>query len=492
MKYRLWILAAVFSVSACSGGASSSLGLAAGTSVPNSAVPPLSVTAVEANTSSVKLDISPVAGAADYRVYDASNPARVKYAGLVQSASKNGTLVPATQIEWDGLTPGRPAILVVEAVDKLGPYPAGNLPAFNPPLPAGCLAAGAPPHGGTPGSNEGSTGSGIAIAGRGCPADTPNAIARSNAITVAATGTAALPSSSAASNVFFDPFSAAEASTLVRIVAPDVQTGSETFTLGRPPTSWTVLVDNADLRDTSLALGDGTFKDVLFDGGTSGSNAPPHAARSSLALVPNANADLSGGRILHATVEIDSHFSAKRGFGFALAPPTDPFSSLYTDGAVNRSNTGLFVQVFGGNEGGVTVDEFAGTRTRVLGPGGSAGRGGALQGPDLGLADRSRWDLFVSQTHVALYQNGARVAETDLPSALPFNSAKLYFVHYLNRSASDAATLRASAPYEDYWLQYTPYSDERTWSNAGFEVLPAGTAWAGLAGSIKLPAKQPL
>jgi hypothetical protein len=245
------------------------------------------------------------------------------------------------------------------------------------------------------------------------------------------------------------------------------------------------LLDNADLRDTSLGLGDGTFRDVLFDGATPGTSAAPHAARSSLALVPNANADLSGGRILHATVEIDSHFSAKRGFGFALAPPTDPFSSLYTDGAVNRSNTGLFVQVFGGSEGGVTLDEFTGTRSRVLGPGGSAGRSGAL-------ADRSRWDLFVSQTHAALYQNGVRVADADLPVPLPFGEAKLYFIHYLNRSSSDAAALRANAPYEDYWLQYTPYSDERTWSNAGFEELPAGTAWAGLANSIKLPAKQAL
>jgi hypothetical protein len=44
-------------------------------------LPPVTVTRVYADTNSAKIKFLPVPGALDYRVYDVSNPADVKYGG---------------------------------------------------------------------------------------------------------------------------------------------------------------------------------------------------------------------------------------------------------------------------------------------------------------------------------------------------------------------------------------------------------------------------
>src|SRR5579863_1750847 len=55
----------------------------AGIPVAHAALPPVTVTGVAANNSSVTIDFNPVPGAADYRVFDTANPMTVKYAGMV-------------------------------------------------------------------------------------------------------------------------------------------------------------------------------------------------------------------------------------------------------------------------------------------------------------------------------------------------------------------------------------------------------------------------
>ncbi|HMD02228.1 MAG TPA: hypothetical protein VKG44_04600, partial [Candidatus Baltobacteraceae bacterium] len=321
----------------------------------------------------------------------------------------------------------------------------------------------------------------------------PNVIARSAPFAVAATGRAPLPSGPAASQVFIDDFAPSEAATLARIVPPDPVAGSETFTLGHPPVSWTILVNNADVANTSLALVDGEFSDVLFDGATPGVGAP-HSARASVALVPNATADFSGGRILHTTLEIDSHFSNRRWFGISLAPVNDPIDFTRDDGSPNRSGNALFFQAFGSAGGALTLDEFARAKAagpeRILGAPGQAAHSLARLNTDLGLDNRERWDLFVSQTHVAIVENGVRLADYDLPAALPFAQGRVYFTHYFDHSATELSGLRASEPWEDFWIQDVPFSDQRHWANAGFEVLPAATPWSSLNSLLKMPAQS--
>ncbi len=497
----------VFAVSACSGGALSSFGPA---SPPSSVDAPsvLVVRNVASGTSSATVGFDAVPGAADYRVYDASDPTHMKYAGLVQAQSRKSQLVPSLQIQWNGLAPGRRATLVVEAVDHLGPFPATAVSGFDPPLPQGCAlpvsAVRAPAtvdqlEAATfvPGGDTGPASNGVVASnGRGCPSNVPGLIARSAPFTVSGTTIPALPSTSAAGQIFFDGFAAEEATTLNRIVPADPIAGSETFTLGRPPDSWTILVDNADVANTSAFIAGGQFNDVLFDQSTARANPSARAARASLALVPNATADFSGGRILHATFEVDSHLSSRRTLSLDLAPATDPLISPAWTGTPNRSASALFFEMQGSSGSPLLVDEFAGTRggvpvtERVLGGPGSLHES-FRSGPDLGLDNRERWDFFVSQSHFAIFENGVRLSEYDLPTPLPFAQAKLYFTHSLEHSAAELASLKNASPWENYWIDNVPFSDERHWSNAGFEVLPATTAWNSLGTLIKLPAPAP-
>gem|GEM_PF-3372543 len=46
-------------------------------------LPPVTITRILPDTNSVKVEFTPVPGALDYRIYDATNPTDVKYAGLV-------------------------------------------------------------------------------------------------------------------------------------------------------------------------------------------------------------------------------------------------------------------------------------------------------------------------------------------------------------------------------------------------------------------------
>jgi len=499
----------VFSVSACSSGGFSSFGPASAPPASLDAPSLLVVRSVASGTSSVKVGFDAVPNAADYRIYDASDPTHMKYAGLVLPPSRRTPLVPNQQIEWNGLVAGRRATLVVEAVDRLGPFPATGVAAFSPPLAAGCgLAASAVRAPATlgplesetfvPGGDTGPASSGAVVSnGRGCPSNVPAVIARSAPFTVLATALPALPSNSAASQVFFDGFAPEEAQTLNRIVAGDPIAGTETFTLGRPPVSWTLLVDNADVATTSAFIGGGQLNDVLFDQPAARVNPAARAARASLALVPNATADFSNGRILHATFEVDSHLSSRRTISFDLAPATDPLSSPLSSATPNRSASALFFEIQGGPGSPLLLDELAGLHggapvvQHVLGAPGSALHESLRSGPDLGLDDRERWDFFVSQSHFAIFENGVRVSEYDLPAALPFSQAKLYFAHSLDHSAAELASLKSGAPWESFWIDNAPFSDERHWNDVGFEVLPAATPWSSAGSLLRIPPPEP-
>jgi hypothetical protein len=69
------------------------------------------------------------------------------------------------------------------------------------------------------------------------------------------------------------------------------------------------------------------------------------------------------------------------------------------------------------------------------------------------------------------------------------------FSHYLYASMWGTSRLKVTAPWEQYWMQYFPYSDERHWDNMGVEVLPASDVpgnWSNLASRISMPAFVPL
>src|SRR5689334_19764425 len=98
-------------------------------------LPLVKIAQVITNDDSAKIYITPISGAADYRIYDRANPHFVKYAGgaggsaFRQVPRWNSTLgkfiytersLPC--IEFNGMDPNKAYNLVVEALDAPGPY----------------------------------------------------------------------------------------------------------------------------------------------------------------------------------------------------------------------------------------------------------------------------------------------------------------------------------------------------------------------------------
>ncbi|HEX5323783.1 MAG TPA: hypothetical protein VFW40_08355, partial [Capsulimonadaceae bacterium] len=109
-----------------------------------------------------------------------------------------------------------------------------------------------------------------------------------------------------------------------------------------------------------------------------------------------------------------------------------------------------------------------------------------------GLDDRSRFDLFISQKHFAVFEDGRKVYDYNLPKPLPFTTARVYFTHYVYHTGNEINELRQGKPFETFWIDAMPWSDERHWDNMGFEVLPAEVAgdWNSLANLARLPERS--
>ena len=496
------------------------------------------ITGVATNLDSVKVRFNPGAGAADYRIYDAANPTNVKYAGIIflnapygyhfltdskgnplipdQTAPNTATVttptligVPANEIELNNLTPGTPYTLVIEAVDAVGPvcqgslYTSGNCALYAQLCPLCQL-----------GGNMGCTADGnMTINGQGAMTNKPKRIT-SQSIQVTPTGLPSLPTTKAASQVLFETFSSGS---ITPVGVVDNQGGIERFSMQTPAATWEIRTENADVVNSKVFLMNQHFMDILFDGGTPGTNNPLHQGHGVISLSPVQTVNFSGGQILHLTQEVDTHLgeTGRRWVDFRLTPANDPYFAFETTGRINNTDTDLMIQI---QSNAITLDEHLGAVTpsdpnsppidiRVIGApgqatftdgnrpgltssGGSSSYWGGTQGFQYGrgLDNRSRLDLFISQTHFAMYEDGVKITEHDLPTPLAFTAAKVYYSHYHYHSAQEVQDLLTYAPWENYWLNVFPYSDERHWDNMGYEVLPSSTSWTALAATVQPPA----
>lgn len=513
------------------------------------APPPLTVTGVAANNSSAKIDFIPVTGAKDYRVYDVNDPMTVKYAGMLhldagygrhfvmqsdgvtpvfpytsasnrQGSGPQTLNEPNTEIEWNMLGDGQPHTLVVQALDNLGPVPPSNLASFgNSPLnpPATMLGADDGP---TPDGNS-------SINGQGPYTVTTNVIAQSAPFVVQANAALrALPSSPDAVQTFFDTFDDSEAASLAMTGTVNKFMGNMNYTLnGNTAQAWDIMYHYADTDHSMPLVDNGHFMDVLFDGITPSAlppkdTSPYHSQYASMSLSPQTTADLSGGKLLHMTMEVDSHLGdSHRWLAWQLAPATTPITNFVDDNYVtqgfrknantlppDQSDQALWVQLFPGNcdamlfEGPTSVTNTVPLSNQfipMLPPGRTppclhSERWG---GNGIGLDNRDRWDLFLTTTHLAIFLDGQLLIQSDIPDGgLPFTQAKAYFTHYVYSTQVELPYLQKYTPYETYWINYVPYSDERHWDNMGFEVLPATDVpadWSTLASRIQMPSSVP-
>ncbi|HLZ29829.1 MAG TPA: sialidase family protein [Chloroflexota bacterium] len=554
----------------------------------------LTVTGVATNHSSAKVYFQPVAGARDYRIYDAATPTDVKYAGmahLTASAACPGPYclnhfvaqadgatpvfpyqvvdgptggpqvldVPATDIEWNSLGDRQPHTLVVEAVDQLGPVPQANTYtglqnlAILSPSPPGAML----------GSNRGRTADGnLSTNGQGPFTSTPQVLARSEPFVVQARADVlAIPSVPGAVQPFFDTFENAENATITRLTRDDGNRdaagnlGSMTYSLNSgTPKEWAIEFRQTDNTNSMPFIASDHFMDMVFDGASPGTSAPPHTLYGSMSMTPRQTIDIAGGKALHLTMEVDGHQSFRRWLAFDLAPASDPLQAWDAGGhAINASDHGIFVEI---RDGGCTLDIFNGPKSasdrvptgsaggsahgaRLWGQAGSVGGapimcgGGEMYNPGhfskngFGLDDRNRFDFFLTQDHAALFEDGQLIVQSDIPpGSFPWANEplKAYYSHYLYHSDADIVDLKSFKdngaglcyPLNSYWFNNPllgtaagsnvcnasypagygfPFSDERHWDNMGFEVLagtdvPATRDFSSLASAVQPPQVQ--
>jgi hypothetical protein len=468
-------------------------------------LPAVTVTGVAPNNSSARIFYNPVAGANDYRAFDVTNPADVKYAGLahyvpadncpgsyclhhfqtdssgnviypyqiqndgtVQSGANTVQDVPALDIEWNALNDTAPHTLVVQAVDALGPAPQHNLYPF-----ACCdVHTAIYPPAGMLGSNKGSTPDGnTSTNGQGPYTNNPKVIAQSQPFVVQAQPSMTpLGKISGSSQQFLDTFDQSEASS-VALVSQDMcgfdsfnNFGTALYSLNAGTAkAWSILVKSADFTDTMPFISNSHFMDMLFDGATAGvCSAPTDTTYSSLSMTPTKTANMSSGGILHLTMEVDAHQSFRRWLSFNLSPASDQIQSFGSGGGapVNNTNDALFFET---KATGATLSLFNGSVTPA-----TAGCGPYFIANDFmvdgrGLDDRSRLDFFVSQTHYAFFEDNELVCQDDLPGGgiSWFNQPlETYFSHYLYHSDADISDMRGfvlsggtyAYPLNSYWF----------------------------------------
>jgi hypothetical protein len=532
------------------------------------------VTGVSTSHSHVKIYWKPVPGAKDFRVYDIANPNSVKYAGWTHLKAAEGCPgstcfrhfvlqadgvtpvfpyqvtgaypdggqggpqalnVPATQIDWNNVGDNVPHTLMVEAVDQLGPVPKASLyargtSALVSPLPAGAMLGG----------NKGPTEDGkVSTNGQGPYINRPNVIDQSRRFIVQADpNLKAIPSKPTAAQTFFDTFDNSQATSLVQTYRNDTTTdafgnlGTMKFSLNAgTPKEWNIEYRQANNRDSMPFISSDHYMDVLFDGATPGTNAPTSTIYGSMSMIPKKTIDISGGKILHLTMEVDGHQSInRRWLDFNLSPAADPIERWDPFGdAVNHANQAMFfefrdgfceMKVFDGPTDGSQPNETPGG-SQLSCDGEAMWNPRSLSKNGFGFDDKSRYDLFISQAHVAIFQDGRMVSQANIPAgsfAWASQPLHAYFSHYIYHS--DVELLETGFfelngqnfcyPMNFYWFndpvtgrpanvsvcnQAYPtgygfsYSDERHWDNMGLEVLPASEA-PGNDFSVFLPLVQ--
>jgi hypothetical protein len=429
------------------------------TAAPKPAGTKVQITGVASNDDSVVVSFSAIPGARDYRVYNAANPNAVKYSG--------GGL----SVEWNGIDPAKGATLVVEAVDKLGPYQKMD----------GEMGPGAMDGMGTVRTNTN---------GLGDPSNVPNVLAASDPFPVACRAVTLT-----GSQVFFDNFRGSTPFAPVA-VPPSLSDSSYGKVAAVANDKWLLYNVFGDLNMSRVFVMGNHFMDTLYDGGTVGSNDPLHQSNASIVMQPKATADFSNGRVLHVTFEVDAHMDGRRWCDVIVAGADDALLNpgkfaennllctksgnvfrwevrsnvhmaqrfLGMDGAGNLARVDLFDQ-----QSGVGPDNF-GPPARTTWDGIPVWNG---TGQDLDR--RHKFDLYLSRTRFAVYENGTLIKDKAFPagSELPFGKANVYFVHQAYHTDLDRQELIQYGPSDTYWINHRPYADERHWDNMGFEVVPA-------------------
>jgi hypothetical protein len=415
------------------------------------------VTGVRSNDDSAIVFYEAVPGARDYRVYDPARPTFVKYSG------------GNTSVEWNGINPATGVTLVVEALDKMGPYQKMD----------GDLG---------PGGMDHATGAPRAeINGQGDPSNVPIVLAKS-----APFGVTCRPRTMDGEQVFFDTFR--NSSPFVPAPVPSPLWEANRNNVGAVQNDkWLIYNVMGDLLTSRVFAMSGHFMDTLYDGGTPGTNDPLHQNNAALLMQPKQYADISGGRVLHVTFEVDSHFNGRRWCDVIVAGADDTLVNPGKFWETNMMPT-LSANIFrweiharhhtaqrflGKNAAGEIIGVPLFDQVSGVGPD-SFGLPARLtwdniptwNGTSQDLDRRHRFDLYLSRDRFQVWEEGTLIKDKQLPAGteLPFTRAAVYFLHAAYHTDLDRQEL-IEYTTSNYWIHHRPFADERHWDNMGFSVV---------------------
>jgi hypothetical protein len=385
---------------------------------------------------------------------------------------------------------------VVEAVDALGPVSDANTydhVQWQPTVPGTMMY----------GMNKGPTADGrVTLNGQGDRLSNPQVLARSAPFVVQADPSRrALPSGPDADSVFYDTFDNHEGMSLHQTGAspPELDPpggATKTYVLndGDPQKGWTLHYQSASAMWAVPFIASDHFMDV-------NANQFTGSSWSTLAMQPQRVWDLAGDSILHATFEADSHMdmSGRRWLGMDFAPAATPFTSWVTGNLsvapLNTSQQGLFVEIYStvvryryftgpSDQPGLPVEVNLGNC--------HSDRGQHYHYNGRGWDNRSRFDVFLTTTHVLVVEDGVLISHCALPVALPWLQTTAYFSHYMYHADAVPQEEPFWGPWNRYVIDRFPVTEERHWDNMGIERLPATaeTHWPNPLGL--LTRSQPL
>jgi hypothetical protein len=409
---------------------------------------PVTITGVTPNDDSVVVAFAAVPGAVDYRCYQQGSPTNRKYSG--------GGL----KIEMNGLNPLTGADLVVEAVDKLGPFQKHD----------GFQGPGMMRHDGS---------LLMEVNGLGDPSNVPNVLARSAVFHVNCQ-----PRTLTGAQVFFDNFRGSLP--FEWAPAPDsLLPHANGLVRGLQNDKWLLYNVQGDLDNSRFFVQGSHFMDTFYDGDRPGGQGPLHNNISSFLMKPKQTADISDGKVLHVTFEVDPHMGPRRWCDVFVTAADDPmlvpgkfldFNVLPTvKGDMFRWEITESVhgaQLFSGPNGVLKMVNLMPNQQGIQRRTDST-QTGSWNGSVKDLDLRRRYDLYLSQTQFRIMEGGTVIKEGTFPTGatLPFTKLSVYYVHQVYHTGVERTDLMMYYTKEAYWYNHRPYQDERHWDNMGFEVL---------------------
>lgn len=400
------------------------------------------------------------------------HPNTVKYSG--------GSL----SIEMNGLDPVNGANIVIEAVDKFGPFQ----------LMDGMAGPGAMQMDGMH----------SAVNGQGNPSDVPLVLATSAPVAVTLK-----PRVLTGDQVFFDTFRNEQPLVEQPLPAPipGLNYGDPQCYASFANDKWTIRDYGGDLLDSKVFFMGSHLMDTLYDGGTPRTNGPIHNNNASQVIMPNTTADISGGKVLHVTFEVDPHMDGRRWcdlfVGEAGDTLVDPGKFAEFVGRKPTLSGKLFrweiqnthsLSLFPGIKPDAVSDAvYLTDQAHGVGPDsfGLCARQGPWctipwNGTTGDLDKRHKFDCYLSSNRVVVMEQGVVVKDASFPVGvtLPFDKCQVYFVHQLYHTGNDRPELINYDPADCYWYNNRPYTDERHWDNMGYSVLDAFPAALNTKASV--------